>query len=315
MWQLVRYISFDQSTGVLNSFFTDGGPAILLAAWALAYRALALRSARRLIIADRARYDVAWEAAAEGLDGQRVLLDLRDAAGTAATARVPRRNVNDQRSSGGGGGGGGGGVIGAVQKPRQLVRKPVAALYSEDTGETVLQAPAQSLLIRIRRMESWSDGNSSLQPVPLANLDVLYVQAVLLHPILVHKSLDWAVTSRGCFPRVKRGSPGDGLNPLVCPAEEPQCAIQWAPVKKVARAYEKMQRSYHAVCWGGLSSILGLSYQSCISYHPLSRSLPLNRATDPDPFRHTLADPHPHSHPHAVGRVAPAGHLPPVHHL
>jgi hypothetical protein len=247
-WQLGRYLAFDQSSGVLLSFFTDGGPGILLAAWALVYRALALRSARRLIIADRARYDVAWEAAAEGLDGQHALLELRDAARAAATARIPCRNFNYPLARIVSDGGGGGGVIGGVQQLRQLVMKPVTTSYTGGGADTSLQTPSQSLLLRIRRMESWSDRSTSLQPVPLTNLDVLYVQAVLMHPILAHKALDWAIASRGWFQRVPEGQPGDGLDPLVCPAEEPRGKIQWALVKKVTRAYEKMQRSYHSVC-------------------------------------------------------------------
>ena len=237
MWQLVRYLAFDQTTGVLHSFFIDGGPCVLLAAWAFAYRTLALRTARRLILADRARYDLAWKAVSEGLDCHRTLLDLRDAALAATTTRIQDAGFNYPRI--------GGGTMGDVQQIRQLVKKPVATLFTGGEGETALRTPRQ--LLRIRRLESWSEG-IDVQPVPLNNLDLLYVQAVLMHPILAHKALDWAVSSSGWFPRVTQGQPGEGLDPLVCPAQEQQCKIQWAQVKKVTRAYEKMQRSYHSVC-------------------------------------------------------------------
>jgi hypothetical protein len=246
--QLARYIAFDQSIGALSSSSTDGGPCMVLAVWALAYRAFALRRARRLIIADRARYDVAWEAAAEGLEGQRALEELGNAAREAASTRVPRRIIHDP-CSGGDVVVGSFSVIGSVLKPRQLVLKPIAAPHAAGS-DNATQAPARSLLRRVSRMDSWSERSVNNQRAPLTNLDVLYVQAVLLHPILAHKALDWAMESRGWFPRVKQDPPGDGLDLLICPAEEPDqvCAIQWAQVKRVARAYEKMQRSYHAVC-------------------------------------------------------------------
>jgi hypothetical protein len=230
---------------VLGSVFTDGGGAsLVLVAWAVAYRALVLRRARRLVIADQARYEAAWGEAADGPDGRRALSDLGDAARAAAAERRPRD------CSGDAGTGGGGGITGGGQPPRQLVRQAVAAPHAGGGGEFALLAPARSLLNR--SASSSSPGASPPPPVPLTNLDVLYVQAVLLHPILANKALGWAAASRGWFPRA--AEPGaqaeGGSDPsrrLVCPAEEPQGEIKWARVKRVARAYEKMQRAYRAV--------------------------------------------------------------------
>ena len=233
----MRYLFFDQSIGVLGSMFTDGGGAsLLLVSWALAYRALVLRRARRLVIPDHARYTAAWEAVADSPDGRRALSDLAEAVRAAAAARAPRDCAGDPSD------GGGGDTIRGGQPPRQLVRQAVAAPHAGGGGELALPAPARSFIIRTFSASLDTQSGASPPPlVPLTNLDVLYVQAVLLHPILSRKALDWAVASRGWFPRADAGEPGLEEEPgpdhrLVCPAEEPQGAIKWARITGVSRA-------------------------------------------------------------------------------
>ena len=78
--------------------------------------------------------------------------------------------------------------------------------------------------------------------VPVDSLDQLFVQATLLHPILLDKVKDWASRGNGWFPsrrdkgfvRYRAESDNHG-------------EIKWAKLKTASRAIEKAVRVYSQV--------------------------------------------------------------------
>jgi hypothetical protein len=85
---------------------------------------------------------------------------------------------------------------------------------------------------------------------PVKSLDQLFVQAMCTHPILLHKTKDWAAKSNGCFPAMVTG--GETCNQkefvtLQAVESNSNISIKFAKVKSVTRALEKLGRSYGQV--------------------------------------------------------------------
>ncbi len=229
---------------MVRSFFSEGGGAnLLLLIWSLAYRALVLRRARRLVTVDRARYDAEWEALAAGPDGSALLLQLQAAAAAAAASHGPSKYSSCGKS-------------GIESKPRQMTRHCIAtesttmACSQHSIAGAILPSPFRSAEFTVSTRVSsttgsWQNPNLPEQLVPLTNLDVLYVQAVLIHPLLVEKVRSWAAVSKGLFPM--NGPAWIKKLCMVCPGEDSFAAFKWARIKGVIRAIEKISRLYHKV--------------------------------------------------------------------
>jgi len=245
--QLARYLAFDQSLGVISRFLVDGGgPSLIMFFWIMGNRAYALCRARRLVIADQIRYNAVWKSISEDQVGFRMLVDLDDAVRAAVDGSDLSFRVSSE-----------GDIIGSGQLPRQLVQLLAS-------GKRLPRENQQSFLLRASKLLASRKHLSSLPPqIPLTNLDVLYVQAVLLQPFLVRKALDWAVASRGLFPRktdAEQSPQERDMDLLVCPVMETHAAIKWAAIKGVGRACEKMLRVYH----GDVSRLLDICRQSIV---------------------------------------------------
>ena len=77
---------------------------------------------------------------------------------------------------------------------------------------------------------------------PVASLDQLFVQATLLHPILLSKVKDWAGRANGWFP----SRPDKGFV-RYCAEPDNHSEIKWAKLKTASRAIEKAVRVYSQV--------------------------------------------------------------------
>ncbi len=85
---------------------------------------------------------------------------------------------------------------------------------------------------------------------PVKSLDQLFVQAMCIHPILLHKAKAWAAKSNGCFPavvKVNETCTQKEFVTLETAESNSNISIKFAKIKSVTRALEKLGRSYRQV--------------------------------------------------------------------
>ncbi len=172
-----------------------------------------LDRARRLVLADRARYDAVWTEIVAAPCAARALEDLH------STVEQLRARAASARAA-----------------ARQLNRRALALLTQPGELEQM--------------MDHVLGVSGTVDPAnPVRSLDQLYVQATCLHPILMRKVRAWATASRGCF---LRADGGGYVECAAAAAADPPMELKFARVKAVARAIEKLVRAYGQVrCVGG----------------------------------------------------------------
>lgn len=146
--------------------------------------------------------------------------------------------------------------------------------------------------VAVLALKVWSSFSASLaarvhtftRSVPITSLDLLYAQAIGLHPLLKRKVQSWAMACHGCFPL--RANPTDSGRPIMVRWEDAVKEreanalraraqaegadtdsevlaidrIKWASVKSPERAIEKLVRVYH----GKVASLLDVCRQNII---------------------------------------------------
>ena len=79
-----------------------------------------------------------------------------------------------------------------------------------------------------------------------SSLDQMYVQAELLNPVLLERVKEWALMSSGCFPVLQPKDQGVSYVRWSISLDS-KTQIRWGKLKSVARAVEKLVRSYDQV--------------------------------------------------------------------
>ena len=213
------YLYFDSWLASLRrqmlslSFF---GSIVTLIALILRQRALV--HARRLVLEDKRKYDEAWEILRSG-EGASVQLAAinehvnRLVAGMDGVAETRQFNFQTQHST-------------AKRGNRNFLSKWASSLYMQPR---LFHGPA---LAGIK--DSYS---------PVDSLDQLYVQACILHPVLLTKTRAWAAVFGGYFPSTTMHGGSRFFR------YENGVDLKIARVKSVSRAVEKLVRSYAQVSW------------------------------------------------------------------
>jgi hypothetical protein len=205
--------------------------------------------ARRLLLADRARYDAVWALVLEEAESRKGenrigkcswLLELSAAIDELLLTRnvIPRQLTRRQDDS----------KLGLIRRESSILMRTLSGVNMR-----VPSVPNTfSLAFSIGAVE------------PVKSLDQLYSQAVCIHPILVSKVRCWAAASRGCFKAADGSSSfvdfgeqnsSSGVFERVPTSAWPRReqvdqdsdAIGHAKIKTVARSVEKLVRSYGRV--------------------------------------------------------------------
>ena len=190
--------------------------ALIFCTAAFIFRKRASARAQNVIVADRHRYDAAWDVIKADPAAGLVLSSMSD-----ETRRM---------------------MQGADQVARQVIRlEPREELASLRTANSWMRAATCLLPGYLRPLHHRKWGK------PVQSLDQLYVQAWCLNPILRRKVQKWALQSNGCFAVRRLNGEVAFISFAQVKDNESVGMVRWPNVKSTSRAIEKLVRVYDQV--------------------------------------------------------------------
>ena len=184
--------------------FSTGFGAVVFTFVCLIFRRWAHFQARRLILADKVKYDAAW-ATVQGDKNHRhsvaaLKIRLQSLMNRAAPAQSRhynrvKKSISGRRPSS------------SSYDPKQTIPKPISTDLSDLQGPAALDVHRKA---PVSRWEGLMDVGLPGQldfSSPVNSLDQLYYQATALNPIMIKKIQFWAALSGGCFQVGARVSP------------------------------------------------------------------------------------------------------------
>ncbi len=179
----------------------------------LLFRRKALSRARKLVFSDMNRYNAAWASVQDAEGAPEMLSELEQVVSSVSHIK-------------------------GCAAPRQFnfVKKQSCGAKTIHASETV--SIVQTAL------------ECTSSTFPVKSLDQLFVQAMCIHPILLHKAKAWAAQCNGCFPalvKVSETSTHKEFINLVTVESNSKISIKFAKIKSVTRSLEKLGRSYGQV--------------------------------------------------------------------
>ncbi len=195
---------------VLDLFPSIGTVTVLFGACILLFRRKALSRARQLVLSDLNRYNAAWASVQESEGASEMLSKLKQV--VSSVSHLQR-----------------------CEAPRQFNG------VGEQSSEAKATYPSSTMPITKTALEC---------ACPVKSLDQLFMQAMCIHPILLHKAKAWAVKSNGCFPavvKVNETCTQKEFITLDTAESNSNISIKFAKIKSVTRALEKVGRSYGQV--------------------------------------------------------------------
>ncbi len=198
---------------VLDLFPSIGTVTFSFGVCILIFRRKALSRARKLVLSDMNRYNAAWASVQEAEGAPQMLSELEKVVSSVSHVKgceAPRQFNYDKEQ---------------LCEPKEI--RPSGTVSFD---KTPLECACSSC--------------------PVRSLDQLFVQALCVHPILLHKAKAWATKSNGCFPAVVKVNETCNQKEFVTldtVESNAKISMKFAKIKSVSRALEKLGRSYGQV--------------------------------------------------------------------
>jgi hypothetical protein len=173
-----------------------------------------LKSAHRVIVADKQRYDDIWDLYQLDESAQAAIFSVR----SIVACMLQERQLQP--------------VTRQLNKKDERLEHSTVPL--QEQGRAFSQQMEEGMFLRTLDL-----GN------PVDSLDQLFVQAWCLNPILQSKCKTWALGSNGCFPC--KHYAGIKFMRYTDVVNVPGLPIKWTSVKSIHRAIEKLVRAYGQV--------------------------------------------------------------------
>jgi len=197
-----------------------------------------LQRARKLVQADKKRYEAVWERVQRDAASGAVFCDLQR-----AVDAFPIREMSHQHMNRGGDESlqpyeFGSGLVPSFMKGRRVADQEMMMRASRSPSRSPSfggRSPSGDTLLKIRQ--------------PVSSLDQLYAQSLCLAPIFKDKVKGWAMESQGMFPMKDRHI-GKATGQVfvrwdrIAGRADKEAQIKWPGVKKIDRCIEKLTRSY-----------------------------------------------------------------------